>query len=517
MDAPLPVAPSALSPAELGGLTEQLRTGSLAPLQASEQVMAGGVLLTHDAEVFFGEVLKRGGSAVADLILDHLAMLRVGHTSASAAKYLANLLLDYSTDPDVARKLLSWYPDLIDNPAVLMHLQINDETDLGFYQQFFLQLIRDVDSYRAASRVSEILVATLKHSPAWVGKLLSILQNVQTEINLDTFLKTAAEIGTAKEVLYDQLPLIGRITAQWSRVVEWILSVYPDRRIEALGKLLEQSRIEPYLLEQAFVLLARELSVDELPAFVQLLERHRRQEDWPTKVVVELLYNKRLSLDELVDSQRSFSLYRNIIGSLSTILDRTSDGDTALDIKRLLNRIVDDSNFANLDVTTYSSLLYEVSRRKGQGSLNELRVRLLERIDFKYASIFHSAFFEALRGFFIEPVHAQRIIEKIVRYGKYPFHDLEFLIQLLECVDQATFENFLLRYSQPLFDSPYDAERFYRALATTIPERFAPVYMLNRRTFKRSFAKYSTTDKEIYKLCWPFLTFGQRLKSFILG
>lgn len=507
----------ALSPADLSALTSLVREGAVTPLQAAERVASGGVLLTSDSEIFFGEVLKHGGATAANVIVDHLPMLRVGHTSASSAKYLGNLLLDYSTDPDVSRKILAWYPPFIDVPAVLTHLSIQDEHDLSFYQGLLLQFIKDVDSYRASDRVSHVLVATLEHAPEWIGKLLSALEQVQTELNLDAFLRAAAEIGVAKEALFSQLPLIGRITTQWSRVIEWIFRVYPERRIEALSKFLEQGQGDHYLMEQAFVLLARELVPAELPAFVQLLERHRRQEDWPTKVIVELVYNPKLSLDELVDSQRSFSLYRNIIGSLSSLFDRTSDGDKALDIKRLLTRIVDDNNFSNLDVSTYNSLLYEVARRKGQGDLNALRIRLLEQIDFKHANIFSAAFFEALRGFFIEPVHAQRLLEKIVRYGKYPFYDTDFLIQLLECVDQETFKNFTLRYSQALFDAPYDAERFYLALAAKIPERFAPVYMFNRKTFRQVFAKYSTADKDIFKACWPYLSFGQRLRAFIFG
>jgi hypothetical protein len=515
MDTTLPVVPGSLTPSDLRVLMDKLVDGSLPPLQASEQVLERGVLLTRDAELFFGEALKRGGSQVANVILDHLALIRVGHTSTSAAKYLGNALLDHTTDPDVSRKLLAWYPDFIEVPAVLEYLSIQDQDDLEFYQELLRQLIRDVSSYAVGDRVSHLLIAVLQRAPEWVGRVLSALEQVQTEVNLDVFLKAAAEIGTAKEALFAQLTLIGRIAAHWSRVVEWVLRVYPEHRIEALSQLIAQARIQSYSIEEAFVLLARELRPTELGAFVQLIERHRRQEDWPTKVVVELLYNKQLSLEELVDSQRSFSLYRNIIGSLSSLLDRTSDGDKALDVKRLLTRIVEDSNFGNLDVTTYSALLYEVSRRKGQGDLNPLRIHLLERIDFKHADIFHSAFFEALRGFFIEPVHAQRLLEKIVRYGKYPFFETEFLLQLLECVDQETFVNFTLRYSQALFDSEHAAERFYLSLAQTLPERFAPVYMLNRRVFKRSFAKYSTADKTIYKLCWPYLTFGQRIKAFI--
>lgn len=518
MDASLSTVSSmALSPADLSALTSQVREGALTPLQAAERVASGGVLLTIDSEIFFGEVLKHGGAMAANVIVDHLSVLRVGHTSASSAKYLGNLLLDYSTDPDVSRKILAWYPPFIDAPAILAHLSIKDEQDLDFYQGLLLQFIKDVDSHRASDRVSHVLVAALQHAPEWVGKLLSVLDQIQTEINLDTFLRAAAEIGAAKEALFSQLSLIGRITTQWSRVVEWIFRVYPDRRIEALAKFLEQGRGDRYLVEEAFVVLARELVPAELPAFIQLIERHRRQEDWPTKVIVELVYNPKLSLDELVDSQRSFSLYRNIIASLSSLFDRTSDGDRALDIKRLLTRVVDDNNFSNLDVSTYNSLLYEVSRRKGQGDLNALRIRLLEQIDFKHANIFHAAFFEALRGFFIEPIHAQRLLEKIVRYGKYPFHETDFLIQLLECVDQETFKNFTLRYSQALFDSSYNAERFYLELAAKVPERFAPVYMFNRKTFRQSFAKYSTADKEIFKTCWPYLSFGQRFKAFIFG
>ena len=518
MDDALPVASASITPDHLRTLTNQVSEGVLTPLKASEEVARAGVLLTSDAEHFFSEVLKRGGAPVADLILQHLAMLRVGHTSASAARYLGNSLLDYATDPDVSRKILNWYPDFIDVDSVLDHLRIEDDVDLGFYQELLGRLIRDVSSYRVGNRVSRLLIAVLQHATPWIGRLLEALDQVQTEIDLDLFLKTAAEIGTAKEPLFAHLPLIGRIGAHWSRAVEWVLRVYPDRRIEALGKLLEQNRLNSYTIEEAFVFLARELKNGEVPAFVQLIERYRRQEDWPTKVVIELLYNPHLTMDELVDSQRSFSLYRNVVNSLSSIFDRTSDGERTLDIKRLLNKILEDTNFGNLDVSTYSSLLYEVSRRKGQGDLNPLRVQLLERVDFKHANIFTSAFFEALRGYFIEPPHAQRLLEKMVRYGKIPFpYETEFLIQVLECVDQETFTNFTLRYSQSLFESPHQAEKFYLALAHTIPERFAPVYMFNRKAFRRSFPQYSDADKQIYKLCWPYLSFGQRFKAFLFG
>lgn len=517
MDASFAASPVALTPSDLRALMDKLSQGSLTPFQASEQALGGEVLLTRDAELFFGEALKHGGAQVANLIVDHLSVLRVGHTSASTAKYLGNLLLDYSTDPDVSRKILAWYPDFIDASAILQHLSIQDEQDLSFYQEFLRQLIQRGSGYSVGDRVCKLLIAVLRQAPEWIGRLLSALDQVQTEIDLEPFLKTAAEIGAAKEQIFEQLPLIGRVATQRVRLMEWIFRVYPDRRIEALGKILEQARLTSTSVEDAFVSLARELSAEELPAFTQLLERHRKQEDWPKKVVVELLYNPKIPLEELVDSQRSFSLYRNIINSLATLLDRTSDGDRSLDIKRLLTRIVDDTNFGTLDVTTYSALLYEVSRRKGQGDLNTLRILLLERIDFKHATIFHLAFFEALRGFFIEPMHAQRVLEKIVRYGKYPFHETDFLLQLLECVDQEVFANFTLRYSQALFDTAYTAERFYLALAGALPERFAPVYMFNRRLFKRSFAKYSDTDKTIYKLCWPYLSFGQRFKAFIFG
>lgn len=519
MDDVSSVVPSSITPDHLRALTHQVSEGALTPLQASEQVARAGALLTSDAEHFFSEVLRRGGAPVANLILDHLSMLRVGHTSASIARYLGNSLLDYATDPDVSRKILSWHPDFVDVDSVMDHVRIEDESDLAFYQELLRQLIRDVSSYRVGDRVSRLLIGVLHHATSWVGRVLEALDQVQTEIDLDLFLKTAAEVDTAKEVLFPQLPLIGRIGAHWSRSVEWILRVYPDRRrIEALAKLLEQNRLNAFTIEEAFVLLARELKSGEVPAFIQLLEHHRRQEDWPTKVVIELLYNPKLSLDELVDSQRSFSLYRNVVNALSSILDRTSNGDRALDIKRLFTRILEDTNFSNLDVSTYSSLLYEVSKRKGQGDLNPLRIQLLERIDLKHANIFTSAFFEALRGYFIEPPHAQRLLEKMVRYGKIPFpHETEFLIQVLECVGQETFTSFTLRYSQPLFESSYQAEKFYLALATTIPERFAPVYMLNRRVFRRSFPQYSDADKQIYKLCWPYLSFGQRLKAFLFG
>jgi hypothetical protein len=517
MDASFAATPVSLTPSDLRALMEKLSQGSLTPFQASEQALGGEVLLTRDAELFFGEALKHGGAQVANLIVDHLSVLRVGHTSASTAKYLGNLLLDYSTDPDVSRKILAWYPDFIDVPAILEHLSIQDERDLSFYQELFRRLIREGDSYSAGDRISKLLVAVLKLAPAWIGRLLSALDQVQTEIDLEPFLKMAAEIGTAKEEIYEQLPLIGRVATQRMRLMDWVFRVYPERRIEALGRILEQARFTSMNAEDAFVSLARGLNTKDLPAFTQLLERYRKQEDWPRKVVIELLYNPNIPMEELVDSQRSFSLYRNVINCLSDLLDRTSDGDRSLDIKRLLTRIVDDTNFGTLDVTTYSALLYEVSRRKGQGDLNPLRILLLERIDFKHATIFHSAFFEALRGYFIEPMHAQRILEKIVRYGKYPFHETDFLLQLLECVDQEVFANFTLRYSQALFDTAYTAERFYLALAGTLPERFAPVYMFHRKIFKRSFAKYSDTDKTIYKLCWPYLSFGQRFKAFIFG
>ncbi len=517
MDTSFSAVQASLTPADLRALTDQVTRGVLTPLQASERVAVGGVLLTHDAEAFFGEVLKHGGASVANLILEHLPMLRVGHTSTSTARYLGTLLLDYATDPDVSRKILAWHPNFIDVPAVLEHISIQDETDLHFYQDLLCTVAKEVRGYSAGERTSRLLIALLHQAPEWIGQVVSALDRVQTELDLDLFLKAVAELGVAKEALFPQLPLIGRVSSNWSRIVEWTLRTYSERRIEALGKLLEQNRTNSYSIEGAFVRLAKEVVVQELPAFVQLLERYRRQEDWPNKVIIELLYNQQLPLEVLVDSQRSFSLYRNIVASLSSIFDRTSDGETSLDIKRLLTRIVDDANFGNLDVTTYSSLLYEVSRRKGQGDLNALRIQLLERIDFKHASIFHSAFFEALRGYFIEPVHAQRLLEKIVRYGKFPFHEREFLLQLLECVDQETFTNFTVRYSQALFASEHEAERFYLSLAQTLPERFAPVYMLNRRTFRRSFGKYSDADKQIYKLSWPYLTFSQRLQAFIFG
>jgi hypothetical protein len=311
MDASLSkVSSMALSPADLSALTSLVREGAVTPLQAAERVASGGVLLTSDSEIFFGEVLKHGGATAANVIVDHLPMLRVGHTSASSAKYLGNLLLDYSTDPDVSRKILAWYPPFIDVPAVLTHLSIQDEHDLSFYQGLLLQFIKDVDNYRASDRVSHVLVATLEHAPEWIGKLLSALEQVQTELNLDAFLRAAAEIGVAKEALFSQLPLIGRITTQWSRVIEWIFRVYPERRMEALSKFLEQGQGDRYLMEQAFVLLAGELVPAELPAFVQLLERHRRQEDWPTKVIDEL--SKRFVVSHFANDRfkRKFSFYR---------------------------------------------------------------------------------------------------------------------------------------------------------------------------------------------------------------
>ncbi len=517
MDVPLSVVGQALTPGDVRSLADQISEGALTPLQACERVTQGGFLLTHDAELFFSELFKRGGAAVANLLLDHLSMIRIGHTSTATAKYLGNLLLDYATDQSVSHKLLAWYPNFIEVPAVLDHLSIQDEADLAFYQDYLRTLAKETNAYTAGERVSRLLMAVLQRAPDWIGQFVSALDQLQTELNLDPFLRMVAEKQVAKDVLFSQLPLIGRVAANWSRVVEWVLRAYPERRIEALGGLLEGNQLRSIALEDAFVALARELESSELPAFIQLLERHRRQEDWPKKVVIELLYNPQLNLEILVDSQRSFSLYRNIIGSLALIFDRTSDGEKRLDIKQLLNRIVDDSNFGNLDLTTYSALLYEISRRKGQGDLNPLRIHLLERIDFKHASLFHAAFFEALRGYFIEPIHAQRLLEKIVRYGKYPFAEREFLLQLLECVDQETFTNFTLRYSQGLFSSDQIAERFYLVLAQTLPERFAPVYMLNRRVFKRSFAKYSDTDKTIYKLCWPYLTFGQRFQAFLFA
>ncbi len=515
MDTSLSAAPSSLTPDDLRGLIDGLSTGSLTPFQASEQALSRGVLLTRDAEVFFGDAMKRGGAEIANLIVDHLSGLRVGHTSAATATYLVNLLLDHATDPDVSRKILAWYPGSVDNPAVLQHVALEDTADLEFYQGLLRQLVQSTSTYSAGDKVSKLLIAILRQSPQWIGRVLLALEDVQTELDLDQFLRTAAELGTANEVLFQVLPLLGRIVSQRARLMDWIFRVYPNQRIEALSKLLEQSRLSSLTIDEAFGSLAKELSSAELPAFIQLVERQRRQEDWSKKVVIELLYNAKLPLEELVDSQRSFSLYRNIISSLSSILDRTSDGDRSLDIKRLLTRIIDDTNFGNLDLTTYSSLLYEVSRRKGQGDLNPLRIQLLERIDFKHASIFNSAFFEALQSFFIEPPHAQRLLEKVVRFGKYPFNDTAFLLHLLECVDQEAFTNFVLRYSQPLFDTTYQAEKFYLSLAQTLPERFASVYMFNRKVFKRSFSQYSDTDKNIYKLCWPYLTFGQRLKAFI--
>lgn len=517
MDGSFPSTAVSVTPAELRSLIDKLSEGSITPLAASEQALVGDVLLTRDAELFFGEAIRHGGAPVANAVLDRLSILRVGHTSASAARYLANLLLDYATDPDVSRKLLAWSPELVEVRAIFEHLSIQDEEDLAFYQNLVRHLIRDSASLSSEERVSTVFVAVLRRSPEWIGHMLSALDQVQTEIDLGTFLRTATELGVAKELIFEQLPLIGRVASPGTRIMEWIFRTYSDRRIEALSKVLEQSRLSSFATEDAFTSLAEAMSSEELPAFIQLLERFRRQEDWPKRVIIALMYNENLSLDDLIDSQRSFSLYRNIIGSLAMILDRTSDGDRSLDIKSLLARIIEDVNFGTLDITTYGALLYEISRRKGQGDLNPLRIQLLERIDFAHASIFHSAFFNALRGFFIEPKHAERLLEKIVRHGTYPFHETEFLIQLLESVDQETFANFILRYSRALFDSEFEFERFCLALLHAVPERLAPVYLFHRRTFKKSFGKYSDTDAKIFKECWPHLSFGQRLKAFIFS
>ncbi len=517
MDMSPSVARTPLAPADLRVLTDQMTKGAITPLEACQRVMAGGVLLTQDAEIFFGEVFKRGGSTAADLILDHLSVLRIGYTSIATARYLGTLLLDYATDPDVARKILSWFPDFVDVSGVLEYLSVQDETDAHFYRELLYTFATDPQTQAGDARVSHLLMAILYRTPEWIGYIFSRLEGVHTEIDLARVLVAAGEIDVATHVLYPHLSLLGRIALDWDGLVRWVLQTYPNRRVEAVSALLEGASRGRTAMDNVCVDLAKEVKQEELPAFLQLVERQYQDEGWPSALMLELLKNRHLSLNILVDSQRSFSFYRNVVKQLSLIADQSASETKTMDVKQLLTRIVDDVHIARLDAAAYSVLLYEVARRKGEGDLNELRIRLLERMDFVHAPLVHSAFFEPLRGYALDPLHAQRLLEKIIRHGTYPFHERAFLLQVLDAVDEEAFHQFVVRYSQGIFSSAQEAEMFYLALAETAPERFAPIYLVHRRTFRRTFAQHSDADKRIYAASLPYVAFWRRIQSFLLG
>lgn len=514
MDASSETSVFSLTPTEIKALIQALQSGQMTSKAIAERIATQGLLLSSDAEILFTELFKQGGATAANIILDHLSMLRFGYTSTSSAKYLCTLLLDYADDSAISRKLLAWFPASLDIPAVFSRMQLEEEEDLRVYQDLLLALAREPEQVANHQRISQLLIKILETSPGWIGVFFSALQSVQTELELELFLNRVTENELAKQAMFEQLPLLSSVSRSWSRLVLWVLRTYPERRLEALEKLLEQHRMSSYAIDDTLALFARELTKAELSSFLHLIERQRRQENWPVKVVVELVHNPRLSLEELVNSRQSLTLYRNILHQLSFILDRQPDEGSAFNQKQLFKRLIEDVHFSQLDESMYRSLQQEMFKRATPTEAQILRTDWLDRVDFKFAQIFERDFFEGLAEGSIDPFRARRLIEKIIRHGTYPFGELHFLVQLLEAADEETFNNLILRYGQALFISEEILEEFYLAVATELPERFAPLYAKHRKEFVQFFGKQSGTDKEIYELCSPYLDSTQRLRGF---
>ncbi len=448
----------------------------------------------------------------ADTVLQNLHLLRVSPSYLYDSTILADALLENATNIHVARILLSWYLPLLSHKPILKKVAIFTQEDIGFYEKIVEQAINSPSI--SDDQVNDLLFFLCVNSPSFIGQILDMLKNVYTSLDLTSLIKYLVENKLHLDVLFEKLELVGRISRYSERIMSYLLVAFPDNRLVAVSRFLKESNNPLSFYNQTLELLAKTIQQKEFPLFLEnLLSIERRY--WPQQILVNIFVNPHLTHDYIFTVATNPTLYRNIVYYSRGICDAISQVDI-VQTKNFFVKVVENENFNSLDTSFYSALVHELVNRRGIEDLEYVMIKMIEKVDFRFAQIFTESYFVALRGYTIESDIAIRILEKIVSLGKYPFYDIEFLVSLLCSSSEPVLKKFILSYSQSLLGITL-SEKLYLALSERNPFNFSSLYIFNKGKLTNRNSKYSDLVKQTYKNCYKRLSFGQKFKAMIFS
>lgn len=366
--------------------------------------------------------------------------------------------------------------------------------------------------------VSIFLQTLLRHSsPQWYGHILSLLDQVQTTINLDDILQYLIEHRVDEDVIFAYLPLIGRVNTHSMRSYQYLFHLFPDRKLEVLRAYEQQARMPDIHHEQIFAYVAEHIRADELSGFLQYSHQFFRQSLYPMRLIQALVKNPAIGITVLIEKNRDPLVYRSVLRHLPYLYRDVLASNPRGNLDLVFFALVTHDLFSTLDKQEYTDLSYEIVRRWGQDHLHTTLAQFLARIPSTYLFLFSEQLYRCAGEIHFDRGLAFSILRSIrEQVSPYKRHEVRWIARVVAATDQSERHVFVHKDVPKLFNSHSSTAALYEVLIEENPFQFATYFLRKYRKFKKQFPDYyDEAPRKLFKQAWKKTPWWRRIVTLI--
>ncbi|MBT5262773.1 MAG: hypothetical protein HOL80_02640 [Candidatus Magasanikbacteria bacterium] len=392
------------------------------------------------------------------------------------------------------------------------HFSIQTQQDIERARQHVVKLSNSFSD--TGYELGRFLTQLISDSPQYLDHILGLLEVVRTTASIDELIQYLAEGTFDRTIIFNRLPLFGKINT-WSsgRVYGHLFSMYPGKEFDVFRQYnlhnFDTLSKDPSILN----FLAERITYDRLQEFVTYAESFFRPSTFSHGFLQALFINPHIHAGEMLRHTNNRLFYLGAINYVDWLFDQIVHANPPVSPVEVMDAVVDNTFFKTLDKNHYNSIVREIMRRVRQGDFSKTLQKILLYVDGQFMLDLPDAFLEYCSTMAMESETAKVVYQKIVSRGDYNMHNILFLTKVVSSTDKQIMQRAIYRDILTLFPAEYKRGVFLRELARINAFGFAQLFLKKQKFFKRVLPKYSGEFKEVYKMCWSQVGLFDKFKA----
>ncbi len=479
-----------------------------------DQIFANGLLYLGDygTNRLVERVLLHGGASSASLLVQHLDSFKPAHDNDYTQRDLIVGILKYKNDTETIERLFHWFPQLLQHKDTIKLLPVSSATEIKLHKKL-LEIILTLPVY-TESQIDDYVFSLCVCSNNALPDLLDELTSLFSRLNLKKVVEYFCERQLLLDVFRTRIPALV-FCKDSTRFSDILLRTFPDQYVSIVLSYLETPFAESYQVKEMLQECPKKhLNQDNWDVFVRTMEQRNIFEYLPEKAVLGLFQNPNLSIDQIINSEKSFKLYRSVVNYLQYIIDQFINANQKVLVMGILNRVIADPNYLQIEDKEKLVVIRILSKVDPTQEVHNTKLLLLTKQVF-IDGVYGEDLIAHFDRFYTSSTIAEQLLENLFSLPVFPYRDCNFLVSLFASVDSSLFSLQLLTKLSHYFSYEYQLEDMFLLLAKKQIHNFAFLYTKHNKQLSKSFSKYSTKAKEIRKICWRQLGFLDRFKCLL--
>jgi hypothetical protein len=389
---------------------------------------------------------------------------------------------------------------------------IESQQDLQKVEQHILQLQQSPQYTN--HKLIEVFKQLFHTSPQFHKEIFSLFNLINQKININELLEYFLEIPIDKDILFENLPILGKINQSSPHSYEILFRLFPQNIFNTFKDFTTQETLTSFHVNKIFLYVAQNLQTKNVDSFFYFIRPFFKKKYYSEELLRAFINNPHVDFINFLSKDSDKYLYDSFIFSIDRILNEIIHAKPITTVAQIFEMCISNHLFKQLEIKeqrNFTKVFLDYAKHE---DLSFQFVPLMKNVLVLRKETFVLDFFKFACQITYSREDALCFLQKVFDEESNLAEEFKLIGNWLSSTDDKYLKKFIKKDFKRIYKREYDREKLIDVLIDRNAFKFCEYFLKKRKFFRSFFNSYNDSYKKLYKLAWKKVSFSKRMLIF---